>query len=859
MHARSCRWALVGLVTVLLGLGVFPPPAAPAARAQRPPEQEREASPAEREAYFYWQRAAPAQTIPPGALARARAQLEAALQRGTLQRAPQGVPSAQGVVETPWVAIGPQPIGEGLAGFGAGQLPNAGRVTALAVDPSDPSGNTVYLGAATGGVWKTTNGGVTWLPLTDTQPSLAIGAIALDPTQPQTVYVGLGEQNFSGDSYYGFGILKSTNGGASWTLLPAGCATDPGCPFQRQRIGRIAVDPNNPQIVYAATTNGIAKSSDGGQSWTVALLCASSPCSRAVTDVVIDASTSPSTIYAAQGDPFGAPNNGVWKSTTNLANTSANWTKLPGSGSGLFPASDVGRIRLSLGRSGGTTALYAVVHRVSDDGLMGVWKTTDGGATWTATAHPETASGAAEFSACTQCEYNLNIAVFPTNPNVVYVLAIELFRSTDGGASWSQVSNGYTAPYKIHVDQHAFAFLPGNPNAFYVGNDGGVYRSTDGGTSYTNLNGSLSITQFYRGAAHPTRLTSAFGGTQDNGSLSYENALSWYRALRGDGGYAAIDFVNPNTVYATTQMLGIWRSTTGPRGTFTPADAGISGSEPRQFIAPLVMDPQNPQVLYAGTTRLYRTSNGAASWAPISPVLSSASNRFNAISAVVVAPSDPSTLYVGTGASSSGPAKLWVTRDLGGSWTDRSAGLPNRFITSIAVHPTDPSTAYVAFSGFDANTPSAPGHVFKTTNGGAGWTNVTGALPDAPVNAIVIDPSDGQQVYVATDVGVFKSPDGGSSWQQLAAGLPNPVVNDLVLHRSGQRLFAFTHGRGVYVAERTLPCDINRDGRVDIFDFSLLVQNFGKQELGNPADCNGDGRVDIFDFSILVQNFGRRV
>ncbi|MSQ24032.1 MAG: hypothetical protein EXR58_05715 [Chloroflexi bacterium] len=219
--------------------------------------------------------------------------------------------------------------------------------------------------------------------------------------------------------------------------------------------------------------------------------------------MVIDSSTNPSTVYAAQGITSGHSTNGVWKTTTNLSNTSGNWTKLPGSGSNLFPTSasvsGAGRIRLAVAQA----TLYAVVHRVDDSALMGAWKTIDGGTNWTQTTHPETSSGTTGSSICSQCWYDLDIAVFPTDPNIVYVLGVEAFRSTDGGSSWAQISNGYTAPYKVHVDQHAIGFIPGNASGFYLGNDGGMYKSLDAGANFTNLNATLQTTQFYRGSAHP--------------------------------------------------------------------------------------------------------------------------------------------------------------------------------------------------------------------------------------------------------------------------------------------------------------------------------------------------------------------
>jgi photosystem II stability/assembly factor-like uncharacterized protein len=777
------RWTRSGTVAALLVLGLQPwAPSSigalatePAPAAAADPSASRDDNIRTREEqYFYMQRAAPGTSVPDGALGRARREAEERVHTGAIAVIPQGAASPD-TVEGPWVPIGPRPIGSGLAGSGFGPLPNSGRVTALAVDPT--AGNTVYLGSATGGVWKTTNGGTDWTPLTDNQPSLSIGAIAIDPNNVNFIYAGLGEANYSGDSYYGFGILKSTDAGVSWTL-----ANPPW--LNRHRIARIAVDPNNSNYVYAATTHGVVRSNDAGSTWQPVCLDLG-PC-NAVTDLVIDSGVNPSTVIAVHGDINGSQSNGVYRCQT----CSISFPLFQKVGLATFPSTNVGRISLSMSRTV-SPVLYAAVHNFSDDSVLGVWKSTDRGSTWVQTAHPENSSGTPNSH---QAWYDLDIEVSPFDSSLLYVLAVDAFKSTNGGTTWSRITNSYIFPYTMHADQHALAMWQGDATRLYLGNDGGVYQSINGASTWSNRNQTLSITQFYRGAAHPTNVTSAFGGTQDNGSLSYENSLDWFRSVGGDGGYAAIDFNAPNNVYATTQDLGIVRSTTGPRGSFSSATSGIGG-EPRQFIAPMVMSPNQAQTLFAGTTRMYRSINGAVSWSQISPVLASQSTWYNAISAIGPSPSALSTIYAGTGSGGGGVSKLWMTTD-SVNWTDRSAGLPNRTVTGIAVHPTDPITAYVTVSGFDT------GHVWKTTSGGASWTDVSGALPNAPANAVVVDPADGQLLYLGTDVGVYRSADGGATWASMNTALPNAVVNDLALNSAGTRLFAFTHGRGVYAADR---------------------------------------------------------
>jgi hypothetical protein len=274
-----------------------------------------------------------------------------------------------------------------------------------------------------------------------------------------------------------------------------------------------------------------------------------------------------------------------------------------------------------------------------------------------------------------------------------------------------------------------------------------------------------------------------------------------------------IDYNNPNVVYATTQNLDINKSMSGTRGTFASANSGIpnESTEPRQFIAPLVMDPTVSTRLYAGTTRLYRSLNSAASWTAISPIIDPTPDRFGAISAIGPAPSNPNKLYVGTGRGT-----VKYTDDGGANW-NIGAGLPtSRFITDIKVHAKDPNTAWLTLSGFRFGV--IGGNVYKTTNGGANWTNASSGLPNAPVNAIAVDMPNPSILYVGTDVGVYKSADGGQNWTNISSGLPNTIVNDLILHRNGSRLYAFTHGRGVYISDRTnfaVLAGSVRDQRVD--------------------------------------------
>jgi photosystem II stability/assembly factor-like uncharacterized protein len=741
-------------------------------------EEERDLAKARSE-WFYGQRAYPREHVPANAHATALKQLNhrlAALRSANVNgRGPT-------VNSLTWTPIGPQPIDTPYT-----DPVVTGRVSALAVDPRNS--NTVYLGGAMGGVWKTTDGGTTWTPLTDTQTSLAVGSIVLDPGHPDTVFVGTGEENFSGDSYYGAGILKSTNGGASWTQL---CGPFCGPVGQDSyygggaHIGGLAVHPTNGQVLLAAVSllsqDGIYRSIDGGVSWTQVLS------GNPGTAVIFDP-TNGNVAFAALGNSFSGGTEGVYKST----NGGQTWSAANGSGSNTLPLINAGRIVLAMAASS-TQTLYAGVADVNSGNLIGIYKTTDGGANWTLTSAPDY---------CTpQCWYDNVIAVQPTSANVVYAggaFSTTLIQSLDGGATWSTLQSAQNFGF-LHADMHALAFSA-DGGKLYLGNDGGAYSTTqvtNVNPTFTALNSTLSVTQFYPGLSIQSSNPSiAIGGTQDNGTVLYSGGSTWSQVNCGDGGYTAIDFTNSANYYAACQLIDIEKSTSsGAVNSWNLAVNGINTSDRVDFIAPLVMDPSHSSTLYFGTYRVYRTADGANTWTAISPDLTNGSGFWALVTAIAVAPSDSNTVYAGTGDShvqvttnaSAGPAAIWA---------DRSTGLPPRTITQVAVDPLHSTTAYVTFSGFTGFGDSL-GHVFRTTNAGSLWADISGDLPNTPVNALVVDPDAPNLIFVGTDVGVFYTTNGGASWTPLVNGLPRSAVLGLVLHRASNTLRASTHGRGVW-------------------------------------------------------------
>jgi photosystem II stability/assembly factor-like uncharacterized protein len=690
--------------------------------------------------WFFQQRAFPFGAIPAGALDRARTQLAALRLSFSAARVPP-------IAGTRWQAIGPRAIPTSGTSIG--------RISTVAVHPTNA--NLLYVGGAQGGVWRTTDGGISWTPLTDKECSLAMGSIALDPVNPAIVYAATGEQHFSGDSYYGCGVLRSTDGGNTWTRL--GATT-----FIRSRISRLLILPSTAGTVTTTTIlvaadNGLWRSANGGASWTQLR-------TGIATDLVLDPANEQIMYVAVRTQ-------GVFRS----ADGGTTWQPL---GVG-FPTASVGRINIAITRTA-SNRLFASVHNISDSMLLGIWTTTDAGATWTQLP----ATGA---SCGNQCWYDMFIAVHPTNPNTIYFGGVRLYRSLDGGVSFATIGNS------IHVDQHNIAFDPQNPQRVYVTNDGGIYRSDDGGTSWVSLSAGLELTQFYGGISlHPSEHAIVLGGTQDNGTLRYNNNPTWAAVIGGDGGFTAINYDNPTIQFGETQ----WTTTSmssGPRrsdagGPFARKVNGIVTTETALFIPPMVMDPNNPQVLYFGTNRLYRTTDAAESWRPISAALTPS----GAISAIAPAAPDPATVYVGTSTG-----LLHVTRDTGATWTQRNTGLPQRSITDVAVDRADPLTAYVSVSGFGT------GHVFRTVNGGQSWSNVSSNLPDIPVNALLLDPVSRGIVMIGSDLGVFMSADSGASWTVVDDGMPNVAVFDLAYNTATASLVAATHGRGMFQLQLNRP------------------------------------------------------
>lgn len=725
----------------------------------RPPDPGRELSGAA-QALDFWaaQRAYPHPVIPDVGYA-----LAWEAERSRLAGGPSGFDD----LVAPWTVLGPANIG--------------GRTLCLAIRPDDP--NVLFAGSASGGLWKTTTAGVgadAWDYVETGFPVNGVSTIALDPSDPDVMYIGTGEvYRYQGSiggrvirttrGSYGIGILKSADAGASWTKSLDWTLN------QTRGVWMIKVHPTNSSIVYAATTEGTYKSVNAGASWTLV------HGTLMATDVRLHP-TMPETVFVACGN-LGSAGNGIYRSF----NGGGTWTKLAGG----LPASWSGKAQLDIALTAPSTMYASIADSSAGRGL---YRSTNGGTSWTrvnATDYPTY-----------QGWYSHYVLVSPFDANRVWVGGIDLWRSTNGGTTLSQRSDwtGYYlgAPppegpagdsQYAHADQHFAVWHPTDPNVVYFASDGGVYRTLDGGTVFRSLNGHLVTTQFYNGFANSAGDPDlAMGGLQDNFTAIYRGGPAWERVIGGDGCMTAIHPTDDTKMYAEYQYLAMLRSSDdGANWDYIEPPSMAGDLSP--FVGPFALSPSNPSVLYAGRSRVYKTTNEGNTWSATgggSPL-----SAGNAVHSLAVCATGPDTAYAATAPIVSA-ARVFRTRNGGASWTDVTGSLPDRYPSDLAVDPNDGDRVFVAFSGFGTS------HAFRSENGGATWTDIGGGLPDVPTSAIEVDPDHPEVIYLGNDIGVYLSLDGGGTWQAYSSGMPTAQVSDLKVFRPSRLLRAATHGNGVF-------------------------------------------------------------
>jgi hypothetical protein len=816
-------------------------------------------------------------------------------------------------VSTVWSALGPVPLASDATGNGTQDYHQvSGRATAVAIDPADPTGNTVYVGGGQAGVWTSTNAAlatansVIWNQLTDDQATLSIGAIAIQPGNSNPaqslILAATGEADNSADSYFGLGILRSNDAGSSWTLIPT--ANSGALSFSGLGGTQIAFNSARGQTnavvaamattsegmvdgaVTANTSRGLYTSRDAGQTWTYDALVDPGGATDATSATSVVYNTGAALFFAAvrYHGFYSSPDGVTWtRLPTQPGGLTLNTTACPPQSTSNNRACPIYRAEITA--MSGRNEMYAWFISVSaGDSTVdgGIWQSLNGGVSWNSISETGiTNCGDSEGCGAEQAAYNLELQAVPNGSGTdLYAGAINLYKCSINTQNLACAANPFlnlthvygcdpiAAPAHVHADQHALAYMIPNSGSddgnalLYFANDGGIYRALDGyggltsgscsGTNaFDDLNQNLgSMAQFVSFSQHPTDPNTLLGGTQDNGSPATNEvttSTAWGNVLGGDGGYNAIDPNMPLNFYASNPDyppggLGIQLCSSGVNcidsGFSFVATSSTVGGDDGAFYFPYILDPQSMTTLVLGTCRVWRGSRAGGLYTLLSPNFDTlgagtcSGGEVNTVTALAAGgPTDSNgseVIYAttsGLGPLDAAPptgGRIWVT-------TNATAGIPsfadttnngpqgninpNQFpISSVAIDPSDTtgSTAYVTIMGFTATVGSAsgPGHVWKTTNAGASWTDFTANLPDSPVNAVVVDPVQ-PQVYVGTDVGVFASSTATANWTEVGPAaiplaqpgyLPNVAVTALgIFYSGGQELLrASTYGRGMW-------------------------------------------------------------
>lgn len=663
-----------------------------------------------------------------------------------------------------------------------GPLNTGGRITDVAISPVND--DVLYVGTATGGIFKSVNRGTDWQAIFDDSAKPSIGDLAIAPSNAQKIYVGTGEANGAATdgAYFGNGVYSSDNGGTTWNHLGL---------EETHHIGRIIVDPTDEDRVFVAASGklygknderGIYRTTNGGTDWEKVLFVTDS---TAAIDVAINPANT-DVLFAAMWErtrkPWQRDYGGVTSAIHRSLDGGDTWLEL-GAAQGLPAASpDTGRIGIAISDSNPNIIYARYTTNEITNTFNGLYKSIDNGNNWNLVTLGDIADVDASFG-----WYFGNVRVHPTDPDEVYVLGQQLYRTSNSGNNWQNISG-------MHVDHHAMEYSKNNTNFILAGNDGGAYISENGGSSWIKFT-NLPITQFYNievDFLQPERL---YGGTQDNNTIRTltGGANDWNPIIGGDGFHVNVDPTDNNYVYGESQWGNLRRSTNGG-SSFQNATDGISNSDRVNWNTPVVLSPFNSELAFYGSNRLY-TSNRAVFWSPISDDLTngqhpSGSLAYGTLTAIAPSYLNETTVYTG-----SDDGNVHVTFDGGITWSNVSGSLPNRYVTSIAISPNDDQVAYVTFSGFSVldYTP----HIFKTEDGGQNWTDISSNLPSIPVNDVILHTEE-DIIFIATDLNVWYSQNDGGTWDILGNDLPFTIVRDLKLHEPTNTLYAGTFGRSMH-------------------------------------------------------------
>ncbi len=652
-----------------------------------------------------------------------------------------------------WINLGPSSSNGGYAGVG--------RIATIAFHPSDA--NAFWIGAPTGGLWKTTDNGANWTVLTDQNTVLGVSAIGIpsDYDASQTIYIGTGDR----DSWHhdnGNGIFKSTDGGASWNVsLPFNVATG-------YTVNQILIHPNNNNIIYAATTDGIYKTTDAGANWTN------------IYDVnyIVDLEfkpTDPSILYATS-----KWNGTIYKITNDGANVSE-----------VYNDPDANRIELTV-TADNSNLVYAIVSN-SDYGLKSILKSTDSGDSFSlVTDSPNILASAADGSGTSgQGWYDLALKADPNDQDILYAGGVNTWKSDDGGATWEIINHWWgDGVQAVHADKH---YININNGIVYECNDGGLYSSNNEGADWTNISNGIINSQMYKLAVAQTVNNQTITGLQDNGTKLLSGGI-WNDVVGGDGMNCKIDPFDEDVMYGGIQNGKIMRTTDGwnSQDYITRDSDGnpINGlDETGAWVTPYVINPNTPNELFMGLENVWKTTDRGDSWIKISNI-----NATDKIKTIAVSNSNDQVVYTAS------DTQIWMTTNQGGSWTEITNGLPSDDITSIAIKNDDPNTVWITFGSFDSDV------VYQSTNGGSTWTNISTGLPNVPSNIVIQNTQNTNEteLYIGTDFGVYVKR-GTVNWELFNTNMPKTIISDLAIYydadANNSKLRAASWGRGLWESD----------------------------------------------------------
>lgn len=644
-------------------------------------------------------------------------------------------------IQANWQSLGPD--------FSIGGYAGIGRVNALAFHPTDVK--KIYAGAAAGGFWMSNDGGNNWTTTTDGLSSIGVSAIVVHPTNPDIIYIATGDGDAA--DCYSTGVLKSTNGGLTFATTGLNWTQ-----VNNRRIRRMLMDSDNPDILIVASTNGIYRTTNAGNTWT-----------QVQTGNFFDLEAKPGT---GQTTWYASTSSAIFRST----NEGQAWTS-------VFSITGSNRINLTV-TAANPNYVYFISSLSSNSGFNGLYRSTDSGGTFTLRSstpniltHSSTGSGTGG-----QGWYDLALIADPANAETIYVGGVNTWKSTNGGTNWTLRTHwsGATGVQTVHADKHVLEF---QGTVLWEGNDGGIYRSPDGGVKWEHKSNTLRISQMYRIGVSQTS-ASVIAGLQDNGTKLRGVNGKWKDVLGGDGMDCAIKPTDANVMYGCIQYGELRRSTNGGTN-WTNIKNNISSSITGAWVTPYRLNPQNPSNIIAGYDAIYSSTNQGDTWTNIggTSVVGTAKKTILEIS-----PSNPSYIYTGTSSA------LWRTTDGGTTWA--SISVPGNGMVSMCIHPNDPNTIWVTRSNY-----SAGNKVYKSTNGGSSWINISGTLPNLPANTVIYQNNIQDGLYVGMDIGVYYRDNTMSDWELFSDGLPNVEVSELEIDYTNGWLYAATYGRGLWKTE----------------------------------------------------------